>query len=54
MAGCETRVFRVADGSPGKLMESTPAKTGGHLTEEEQGEICFRRVEPLIRAYPKP
>ena len=43
MAGCETRVFRVAGAASSKLVESTPAKTGGHLTEEEQGEICFRR-----------
>jgi len=43
MAGCETRVFRVAEGGGGgKLMESKQSRTNGHLTEEEQGEICFR------------
>ncbi len=45
MAGCETRVFRVADsGSGSKLTESKLSRTGGHLTEEEQGEICFRCI----------
>lgn len=43
MAGCETRVFRVAEGGfGGKLVESVQSRTNGHLTEEEQGEICFR------------
>ena len=49
MAGCETRVFRVAEGGSGKMVESKLSRTGGHLTEEEQGEICFR----CLKAYTK-
>ena len=42
MAGCETRVFRVGEGGGGGMVESKLSPAVGHLSEQEQGEICFR------------